>query len=94
MTPEIVLVLTILAAAVVLLITEWIPMEVTALLALGAVALTGLVSSGGGPVGFQQPGGGDGVGGVYPERRVDPHRRCQCHRQICVATGRHAEKPP
>jgi len=42
-TPEILLVLGILAAAVVLLITEWIPVEVTALLALGVVAVTGLV---------------------------------------------------
>jgi len=43
-TPEIALVLTLLAAAVIFLITEWIPMEVTALLSLGAVALTGLVT--------------------------------------------------
>lgn len=43
MTPDIVLILVILGVAVVLLVTEWIPMEVTALLALGAVALTGLV---------------------------------------------------
>lgn len=55
MTPEIVLVLTILAAAVVLLITEWIPMEVTALLALGTVALTGLVSPVEALSGFSNP---------------------------------------
>jgi di/tricarboxylate transporter len=43
-TPDVILILSILTIAVVLLITEWIPMEVTALLSLGAVALTGLVS--------------------------------------------------
>jgi di/tricarboxylate transporter len=44
MTPEIILVLAILIIAVILLITEWIPMEVTALLSLGTVTLTGLVT--------------------------------------------------
>jgi di/tricarboxylate transporter len=44
LTPEIILVLSILLAAIVLLVTEWIPMEVTALLVLGSTALTGLVS--------------------------------------------------
>ena len=55
MTPEITLVLTILAAAVILLITEWIPMEVTALLSLGAVALTGLVTPVEALAGFSNP---------------------------------------
>ena len=55
MTPEIVLVLAILAAAVIFLITEWIPMEVTALLALGAVALTGLVTPEDALAGFSNP---------------------------------------
>lgn len=55
MTPEIALVLTILAAAVVFLITEWIPMEVTALLSLGAVALTGLVTPTEALSGFSNP---------------------------------------
>jgi len=54
-TPEILLVLTILAAAVVLLITEWIPMEVTALLALGAVAVSGLVKPAEALAGFSNP---------------------------------------
>jgi di/tricarboxylate transporter len=54
-TPEIALVLTILAAAVVFLITEWIPMEVTALLSLGAVALTGLVTPNQALAGFSNP---------------------------------------
>jgi len=55
LTPEIALVLTILTAAVVLLITEWIPMEVTALLSLGAVALTGLVTPVEALSGFSNP---------------------------------------
>jgi di/tricarboxylate transporter len=55
LTPEIALVFTILTAAVVLLITEWIPMEVTALLSLGAVALTGLVTPVEALAGFSNP---------------------------------------
>ncbi len=55
MTPEIALVLSILAAAVVFLITEWIPLEVTALLSLGAVALTGLVTPAQALAGFSNP---------------------------------------
>jgi di/tricarboxylate transporter len=54
-TPEIVLVLSLLAAAIILLISEWIPMEVTALLALGAVALTGLVTPAQALSGFSNP---------------------------------------
>jgi len=54
-TPEIALVLCILAASVILLITEWIPMEVTALLSLGAVALTGLVTPVQALAGFSNP---------------------------------------
>ena len=55
MTPEIALVLFILAASVIFLITEWIPMEVTALLSLGAVALTGLVTPVQALEGFSNP---------------------------------------
>ncbi len=55
MTPEIVLVLSVLAVAIVFLISEWIPMEVTALLALGAVALTGLVTPVEALAGFSNP---------------------------------------
>jgi len=54
-TPEIALVLCILAVAVVFLITEWIPMEVTALLSLGTVALTGLVTPVEALAGFSNP---------------------------------------
>jgi len=55
MTPDIALVLFILTAAVVFLITEWIPMEVTALLTLGAVALVDLVSPAEALSGFSNP---------------------------------------
>jgi di/tricarboxylate transporter len=54
-TPDIILILSILTIAVVLLITEWIPLEVTALLSLGAVALTGLVSPVEALSGFSNP---------------------------------------
>ena len=55
MTPDIALVLSILAVSVVLLVTEWIPMEVTALLAMGSVALAGLVSPVDALSGFSNP---------------------------------------
>ncbi len=55
LTPEILLILFILLVSVVLLVSEWIPMEVTALLALGAVALTGLVSPAEALSGFSSP---------------------------------------
>ena len=55
MTPDIVVVFSILAVAVVFLITEWIPMEVTALMSLGAVAVIGLVSPVEALSGFSSP---------------------------------------
>lgn len=55
MTPDIILVLFILAVSVIFLVMEWIPMEVTALLSLGAVALTGLVSPVQALSGFSNP---------------------------------------
>ena len=55
MTPDIAIVFSILAAAVVFLVTEWIPMEVTALLSLGAVSLLGLVSPVEALAGFSNP---------------------------------------
>jgi di/tricarboxylate transporter len=55
MTFEIMLVLSILTVAVIFLITEWIPMEVTALLVLGTVALTGLVTPVESLYGFSNP---------------------------------------
>lgn len=55
MTPDIILILSILVVAVVLLVTEWIPMEVIALLALSAVAVTGLVPPGEALSGFSNP---------------------------------------
>ena len=55
MTPDITIVLSVLAVAVVFLVTEWIPMEVTALLSLGAVALLGLVNPVEALAGFSNP---------------------------------------
>lgn len=55
MTIEIALVFSILIISVVLLISEIIPMEVTALLTLGAVALTGLVPPADALSGFSNP---------------------------------------
>ncbi len=55
MTFDIILVFTILTTAVVFLVTEWISLEVTALLCLGAVALTGLVSPVDALSGFSNP---------------------------------------
>jgi di/tricarboxylate transporter len=57
MTPDMILVLLILSAAVVLLVGGWIPMEVTALMTLGAVALTGLISPDQALSGFSNPAG-------------------------------------
>ncbi len=55
MTPEILLVFSILAISVLFLVTEWIPMEVTALLVLGITALTGLVTPVEALSGFSNP---------------------------------------
>ncbi|MFO7495786.1 MAG: SLC13 family permease [Desulfobacterales bacterium] len=55
MTYPIAMVLSILLVAVVLLVTEWIPMEVTALLVLGAVAVSGLVQPIDALAGFSNP---------------------------------------
>jgi di/tricarboxylate transporter len=55
MTLEIVLVLSVLAVSIIFLVTEWIPMEVTALLVLGIVALTGLVTPVESLSGFSNP---------------------------------------
>ncbi len=55
MTVEMITVFAILGAAVLFLVTEWIPMEVTALLVLGAVALTGLTTPVEALAGFSNP---------------------------------------
>ncbi len=55
MTFEIALVLSILGAAVLFLVTEWMPMEVVALLVLGSLAMTGLVSPTDALKGFSNP---------------------------------------
>jgi di/tricarboxylate transporter len=55
MSMDILMVFVILGTAVTFLVTEWIPMEVTALLVLGTVALTGLISPGEALAGFSNP---------------------------------------
>lgn len=55
MTPDIVMVLGILAVVIVVLVTEWMPLEVLALLVLGVLALTGLVSPVEALAGFSNP---------------------------------------
>jgi len=55
MTLQITLVLFILGAAVLFLVTEWMPMEVVALLVLGSLAVTGLVSPTDALKGFSNP---------------------------------------
>ena len=55
MTFEIALVLAILAVSLVLFVTEWIRMDVTALLVLGALAVTGLVKPADAFAGFSNP---------------------------------------
>ena len=54
-TVEIALVLSFLGISVVFLITEWIPMEATALLVLGALAVSGLLTPGEALSGFSNP---------------------------------------
>ncbi len=55
MTADMLIVFTILGISVIFLVTEWIPMEVTALLVLGAVALTGLTTPTEALAGFSNP---------------------------------------
>jgi di/tricarboxylate transporter len=55
MTPDMLMVFGILITAVVLLVTEWIPMEVVALLVLGTTAVTGLVTPAEALAGWSNP---------------------------------------
>jgi di/tricarboxylate transporter len=55
MTLEILIVLTILSIAIVLFITEWVRMDVVALLVLGSLALVGLVTPAEALSGFSNP---------------------------------------
>ena len=55
MTVEIGLVLSLLAVSIVFLVTEWIPMEATALLMLGALATSGLLTPTEALAGFSNP---------------------------------------
>jgi di/tricarboxylate transporter len=55
MSVEIILVLTILVVVIVLLITEWVPLEVLALLVMSLLAVTGIVSPKEALAGFSNP---------------------------------------
>lgn len=55
MTPEIIAVLAILGLSILLFITEWVRMDLVALLVLGGLALTGLVSPSEALSGFSSP---------------------------------------
>ena len=44
MSAENIMVLVILVAVIVLLVTEWMPLEVIALLGVGVLAVTGILS--------------------------------------------------
>jgi di/tricarboxylate transporter len=55
MAPEHLILYTLLAVVVVLLVTEWIPLEATALLTMGTLALTGLIPAQDALAGFSNP---------------------------------------
>ncbi len=55
MTPDQLQLIAILSAVVVLLVTEWIPLEATALLTMGILALSGLVPAEDALAGFSSP---------------------------------------
>jgi di/tricarboxylate transporter len=55
MTPEMIMVFSILITSVILLVTEWLPMEIVALLVLGITALTGLVTPAEAIAGWSNP---------------------------------------
>jgi di/tricarboxylate transporter len=55
MTPEIAIVLTILGVAVVLFVMEWVRVDVVALLVLGSLALTGIITPAEALSGFSNP---------------------------------------
>ena len=86
MTPQIALSLFILALAILFFVTEWLPMEVVALLTLGTVALTGLVTCRR-FIRFQQPGGRDGLGRFYPQWRSHSDRSGKHHRSKHIKVG-------
>ncbi len=55
MTPEIMTVLAILVAVIILLVTEWAPLEVLAMLVMGVLAITNIVSPKEALAGFSNP---------------------------------------
>ena len=52
LTPQILMVLSILAGSIIFLVTEWVPMEVVALLVMGSLPLCGLITPGEALAGF------------------------------------------
>ncbi len=55
MTPEIMTVMAILVAVIILLVTEWAPLEVLAMLVMGVLAITDIVSPKEALAGFSNP---------------------------------------
>jgi di/tricarboxylate transporter len=55
MSPEIIIVLSILVAVIVLLVTEWTPLEVLAMLVMGVLAVTNIVTPKEALAGFSNP---------------------------------------
>ena len=55
MTIEIIIVLTILAIAIVLFITDWVSMDIVALIVLSSLAIAGLVTPAEALSGFSNP---------------------------------------
>ena len=66
MSAEIITVLVILAAVIILLITEWAPLEVLALLVMGVLAVTDVVTPKEALAGFSNPA----KTGPTPSRRA------------------------
>lgn len=72
MTSEIAIVLTILVAAILLFITEWVRLDVVAILVLVSLALSGLVSPGEALSGFMND---IGVASLFLPVVIDIARR-------------------
>ena len=88
MTPDALLALVILAVSVLFLVTEWIPMEVTAMLTLGTVAVAGLVSPLEALSGFSNPAVVTVWAVFILSGGLTPHRCGQNHRSPHTAVGR------
>ena len=87
MTPEIITVLAILVAVIVILVTEWAPLEVLAMLVMGVLAVTDIVSPKEALAGFSNPAVVTIWAVFILSRRADPHRYRQYSRPA-TAQGR------